>query len=113
MPEVPKKPVPEKKVPVLAPKKVEPPSLKGTLPPSEYTVCIPSSTRKVMVELGVRKNYIYKTDSHIFTSGTLISPFHWMQSSMKNKDERKWCSKTATYSLNFIKHPNFHIAISQ
>lgn len=66
MPEVPKKPVPEKKVPVPAPKKVEPPPPKGTPPQSEYTF-IYSFTRKVMVELGFRKHYIYKIDSHLFT----------------------------------------------
>lgn len=65
MPEVPKKPVPEKKVPVPAPKKVEPPPPKGTPPQSEYTFFIHTFTRKIIVELGFRKIYVCKLDSHI------------------------------------------------
>lgn len=60
MPEVPKKPVPEKKVPVATPKKVEPPPPKGTLPPSTYTFFTHSFTRKIIAELGFRKLYAYK-----------------------------------------------------
>ena len=59
MPEVPKKPVPEKKVPVPAPKKVEPPPPKGIPPQSESMVFIYSFTRKIMVELGLRKNITF------------------------------------------------------
>lgn len=55
MPEVPKKPIPEKKVPVPAPKKVEPPPPKGTSFQNEYKVFIQNFTQKIMVELGLRK----------------------------------------------------------
>lgn len=60
MPEVPKKPVPQKKVPVPVPKKVEPPPPKGIPPPNKHTFFIHSFTTKIMVELGVRKNCMYK-----------------------------------------------------
>lgn len=67
MPEVPKKPAPEKKVPVPAPKHVEPPPAKGTPAKREYTVFI-ASPEKLWWNWVVGKIYIYKVDSHIFTS---------------------------------------------
>lgn len=115
MPEVPKKPVPEKKVPVPVPKKVEPPPPKGTPPQSEYMFLIHRFTRKIMMELGFRKIYVDKLHSHhlflkIFRNTNInfsLDEEQYSRTKMKSILS-KLPQKFYPIPYNFIKHHNFH-----
>lgn len=120
MPEVPKKPVPQKKVPVPAPKKVEPPPPKGIPSQSEYAFFIHSFIRTIMVELGFRKSYIYKTDSHIFLKMFRNTDTHfsldakqYSRTKIKGSIIPQIATEFYLVTCHFSKLHNFHIAILQ